>query len=189
MKSFLTKNQLLLLRLFYTNPEKSFYMQEIAKILGKKAGVFQRTLNALAEEGLAASEYRANARYFRANTKHPLYPEFKKIIAKSAGGIEEGLRKLVDGIKEIKTALLYGSFAKGKEHGESDIDLVLVGQPGIEDKLLEKLPGLEKKIQREINYKLYSEEEFRRKRKGNDPFLKEILSDRNIILKGKPDVI
>ena len=55
MKRFLSKNQLLLLQLFYTNPEKSFYMQEIGKILGKKPGVFQRTLNSLAQEGLLKS--------------------------------------------------------------------------------------------------------------------------------------
>ena len=189
MKSFLTKNQLLLLRLFYTNPEKSFYMQEIGKIINKKAGVFQRTLNTLVEEGFLKSEYRANARYFQANTKHPLYPEFKKIIAKSAGGIEESLKDLVNGIKEIKAAILYGSFAKGKERKESDIDLLIVGKPEVEDKLLKKLAVLEKQIQREINYKLYSEKEFRKKRKENDLFLEEVLSDQKIILKGNPDAI
>src|SRR3989338_1485270 len=85
MKSFLSKNQSLLLRLFYTNPKKSFYMQEIGRLIGKKPGVFQRMLNTLLEKGLLKSEYRANARYFQANTEHSLYPEFRKIIAKSAG--------------------------------------------------------------------------------------------------------
>ena len=189
MKSFLTKTQLLLLRLFYTNPEKSFYMQEVAKIIGKKAGVFQRTLNALVEEGLLKSEYRANARYFQANTKHSLYPEFRKIIAKGAGGIEDSLKNLVKRIKDIKTAILYGSFAKGTERKNSDIDLLIVGKPEVEDKLLKKLPVMEKEIQREINYKLYSEKEFRKKRKEKDPFLEEVLADKNILLKGNPDAV
>ncbi len=188
MKNFLTKNQLLLLRLFYTNPEKSFYLQEVAKIIGKKAGVFQRTFNGLIEEGFLKSEYRANVRYFQANSEHSLYPEFKKIIAKSAG-VEESLKRLVDKIKGVKVAILYGSFAKGTERKESDIDLLIIGKPEVEDQLLKKLPTLEKQIQREINYKLYSEKEFRKKHKANDPFLEEVFGDKKIILKGNPDAI
>ena len=184
MKQFLTKNQLLLLRLFYTNPEKSFYMQEIGKILGKKPGVFQRTLNALADNGLLKSEFRANARYFQANTQNVLYPEFKKIVAKTSG-VETSLRELVEPMKEIKLAILYGSFAKGKEREDSDIDLLVVGSsPAAEDALVKKLPKLEKRLQREINYKLYTEAEYRKRCKMDDPFLKEILSDKKIILKG-----
>ncbi len=188
MKSFLTKNQSLLLRLFYTNPKKSFYMQEIGKIIGKKPGVFQRMLNTLVEEGLLKSEYRANARYFQANTDNPLYPEFRKIIAKSAG-VETSLRDLVEQIKDIKIAILYGSFAKGTDRKDSDIDLLIVGKPKAEDKLLKKLPILEKEMQREINYKLYSEKEFSKKRKESDVFLEEVLNDKNIVLKGNPDAI
>ena len=155
MKSFLTKNQQLLLRLFYTNPEKSFYMQEIGKIIGKKPGIFQRTLNALVKEGILKSEYRANARFFQVNTAHPLYPELKKIVAKSAG-VEASLKDLVRQIEDVKVAILYGSFAKKTERAESDIDLLIVGKPEVENQLLKKLGKLEKYLQREINYKIYS---------------------------------
>lgn len=186
MKQFLSKNQLLLLRLFYTNPEKSFYMQEIGRILGKKAGVFQRTLNGFVEDGLFLSEYRGHARFFQANARHPLYPELKKIVEKTAG-VEGTLRNLFARIKGIKMALLYGSFAKGKERKDSDIDLLLVGNPRTEDQLLKQVPRLEKEFQREINYKLYSDKEYRDKRAKHDPFLEEVLTDKTIVLKGSPD--
>lgn len=188
MKRFLSKNQQLLLRLFYTNPEKSFYMQEVGKILEKKPGVFQRTLNGLVEEGLVTSEYRGHARFFQANTRHPLYPELKKIVEKIAG-VEGTLRDLFRGIKGVKMALLYGSFAKGKERKDSDIDLLVVGNPRLEDQLLKQLPKLEKEFQREINYKLYSDKEYREKRAKRDPFLEEVLTDKTIVLKGSPDAV
>jgi len=186
MKSFLTKNQLLLLRLFYTNPEKSFYMQEIGKILGKKPGTFQRTLNTLVREGILESEYQANARYFRVNTKNMLYPEFQRIIAKSAG-VEGSLKDLVNELSDIRIAILYGSFAKGTERKDSDIDLLIVGNPNTEDELLRRLKAIEKSLQREINYKLYSEREYKEKRESKDLFLEEVLSDKTIILKGDPN--
>lgn len=186
MRQFLTKNQRLLLRLLFTNPEKSFYMQEIGKILGKKPGVFQRTLNGLVEDGFLTSEFRANSRYFQANTKHTLYPEFKKIVEKTAG-VETSLQELVNSIKEIKVAILYGSFAKGKERQDSDIDLLIVGTARVEDELSKKIPRLEKQLQREINYKLYSETEYRKRRQIKDAFLEEVLSDKKIVFKGNPD--
>ena len=186
MRQFLSKNQQLLLRLFYTNPEKSFYMQEVGKILGKKPGVFQRTLNALVEEGFLLSEYRGHARFFQANTKHPLYPELKKIIAKTAG-VEGILRELFARLKQVKLALLYGSFAKGRERKDSDIDLLVVGSPRVEDRLVKEIPKLEKEFQREINYKLYSGSEYREKRAKADSFLEEVLTDKTILLKGDPN--
>ncbi len=158
-------------------------MQEVGKILGKKPGVFQRTLNALVEEGWLKSEYRAHARFFQVNTHHPLYPELKRIVAKTVG-VEGTLRELVERLPEVKLALLYGSFAKGKERQDSDVDLLIVGKPSTEEKMLKKLTSLEKKLQREINYKFYSEEEFRHKRAQGDPFLEEVLTDKKIVLKG-----
>ncbi len=188
MKRFLSKNQLLLLRLLYTNPEKSFYMQEIGRILGKKPGVFQRTLNGLVEDGLLSSKYRGHARFFQSNVRHPLYPELRKIVEKTAG-VGETLRCLFGRIKGVKVALLYGSFAKGKERKDSDIDLLVVGNPRTEDQLLKQIPKLEKEFQREINYKLYSDKEYREKRAKRDPFLEEVLADQTIVLKGSPDAV
>ena len=186
MQPFLSQNQLILLGLFYTNPEKSYYMQEIGRILGKKAGVFQRTLNALAEEGILRSEYRGHARFFQANTQHPLYPELKGIISKTSGA-EGTLRRLMEQMKDVKIALIYGSFAKSQERVDSDIDLLIVGNARAEIRLIKELRVLEKKLQREMNYKFYSTAEYRKKRAADDPFLEEILTDKKVVLKGNPD--
>ena len=163
-------------------------MQEIGRILGKKPGVFQRTLNNLVKEGLLKSKYEANVRYFQTNTENPLYPELKKIVSKTVG-VEASLRDLVNSIKDIWIAILYGSFAKGSERHDSDIDLLIVGKPEVEDNLLKKVSQLEKKIQREINYKFYSEKEYRRKLQEREPFLQEVLKGKHILLKGRSDAV
>ena len=188
MRGFLTQNQFLLLGLFYTNPKKSYYMQEVGRILGKKPGVFQRALNALAKEGILCSEYHGHARFFQANTKHSLYPELRGIISKTSG-LEGSLRGLMEQLKDVQMALIYGSVAKRREREDSDVDLLVVGKPKVKTALIKKLRLLEEKMQREINYKLYSEIEYRRKRAGGDSFLEEILTDKKVILKGNPDAI
>ncbi|MDD5409465.1 MAG: TolC family protein, partial [Candidatus Omnitrophica bacterium] len=80
----LSKNKLKLLKLFYDHPASQFYIQEIGRKLGKKPGVFQRALNNLYKDGLLLSEYKANARFFRINTRNPIYNELKSIVSKSA---------------------------------------------------------------------------------------------------------
>ena len=163
-------------------------MQEVGRILGKKPGVFQRALNALTEEGVLRSEYHGHARFFQANTLHPLYPELRGIVSKTSGA-EGTLRHLTEQLKDVQMALIYGSFAKNKERENSDVDLLVVGNPKTETVLIKKLRLLEGKLQREINYKLYSEAEYRRKRAQGDSFLEEILTDKKIVLKGNPDAV
>jgi len=44
---------------------------------------------------------------------------------------------------------------------------------------------LEKRLQREINYNIYSEEEYKKRIKKRDSFILNILKSPKIILKGK----
>lgn len=81
MKEF-SKNRGKLLRLFFDNPDRSYYMHELGRILKKKPGVFQRMLYSLETEGILTSEYKANARFFKLNKSYLLYSELKSIISK-----------------------------------------------------------------------------------------------------------
>ncbi len=181
----LTKNRAELLRLFFTNPERAFFMQEIGRILGKKPGVFQRTLNNLVSEGVLKSEYKSNARYFKADKRYTLYKELKSIVFKTVG-VEASLSAELKRISGIEFAFIYGSYAKGKENYLSDIDLTIIGEPD-EDELVKRIDRLEEKLQREINYKFYRLEEFVREVKEKEPFVLEILNEKKIILIGVED--
>jgi predicted nucleotidyltransferase len=71
---------------------------------------------------------------------------------------------------------------------DSDIDLAVVGKAAAEAKLLRQLKKVERAIDREVNFKLYTKREFVERRKKGDPFLAEILSDKYILLKGDLNV-
>ncbi len=177
----LKKNQAALLNLFFTNPERSFYMQEIGRILGKKPGTFQRTINNMVSEGMLISEHKANARFFQVNKKYPIYKELKSIVFKTVG-VQGSLREVLDEIGDVRFAFIYGSYAKAKETSFSDVDLVVIGNTD-EDKLIKELDTLENKFQREINYKLYTFKKFM-KEIEEEPFLIEIMRDKKIMLIG-----
>jgi predicted nucleotidyltransferase len=178
----LTKNQSTLLRLFYTNPNRSFYIQEIGRILGKKPGVFQRTLYDLEKQGVLKSEYQAHARFFKAAESYPLYSELNSIVRKTIGAVG-GVKIVVEMAGDVEFAFLYGSFAKGTENELSDIDLMIIGAPD-EAILVREFDALEKGIQREINYRILSAEEFKARISDRDPFLLDVLRGRIIVLKG-----
>ncbi len=178
----LRKNRAELLKLFLTNPDRSFYMHEIGRILGKKPGTFQRALNNMVLEGILTSEYKANARFFKANKKYPIYKELKSIVFKTVG-VQGNIRDILKEIGNIKFAFIYGSYAKAKETSFSDIDLTIIGNPD-EDKLIKELDRLEGKFQREINYKLYTLKKFKHDIEEKEPFILEIVRDKKIMLIG-----
>ena len=179
----LTKNRAELLKLFLTNPEQSFYIQEIGRILGKKPGIFQRTLNNMEKEGILVSEYKANARYFKANKEYPLYKELKSIVFKTVG-VAGSIRDVLKKVGNINYSFIYGSYAKARESHLSDIDLVIIGKPD-EDKLIKEFDRLEERLSREINYKLYTLYDAKNEVKQKVPFILEILRDKKIMLIGE----
>jgi predicted nucleotidyltransferase len=157
-------------------------MQEIGRILGRKPGTFQRSLNNMVSEGILTSEYRANARYLRANKDYPLYKELKSIVFKTVGA-QGRIKDILEEIGNVKLAFIYGSYAKARETYLSDIDLTIIGNPD-EERLIKELDRLEGKLQREINYKLYTLNEFKKEVEENEPFILEILRDKKVMIVG-----
>jgi predicted nucleotidyltransferase len=179
----LSKNRILLLRLFFTNPDKEYYIQEIGRILDKKPGVFQRALYDMEREGIIKSEFKANARYFRANKDYPLYKEYKTIVFKTIGVIGS-IKEFLEKTGAIDFSFLYGSFASRKENELSDIDLVIIGTPD-EKEILRGFELLENTLRREINYKMYTLADFLKSVRLGDSFLLGILKSHKIMLIGE----
>jgi predicted nucleotidyltransferase len=175
-----TKNQILVLEIFFNNPEKSYHLRGIGKIIGKEPGVFQRDINKLTEEGLLDNFYQANSRFFKINKKHHLYGELKSIFFKTVG-IEGVLKKELKKIRGIKEAYIYGSFAQKKEKKTSDVDVLIIGSAD-ENDIMDLANYLEKKFGREVNYTLMTEKEFLKKKKEKNSFLQNVLNKKMIKL-------
>ena len=124
---------------------------------------------------------------YKLNTRHPLYPELKSVVAKTVG-IEETIRAELSKFESIKTSCIYGSFARGEEQAASDIDLLIMGN--VEEKpLLRAIKSLEDKLQREINYTLYSPADWKKRKAAKDSFVIEVLKQPIITLLGELDDI
>lgn len=167
---------------FFTNPDARLYLREISLILKVDPGNLSKEFAKLERERIFVSEIRGNQKYFSLNKNYPLYEELKSIIFKTIG-VEGSLRDIIEDTDGILFSFIYGSFAESKEINISDIDLLIVGNLD-EDKLMERIENLEKKLQREINYNIYPEKEFKERIRKKDSFILNILERPKIILKG-----
>ena len=85
--------------------------------------------------------------------------------------------------KKIQFAFVYGSFARGDEKAESDIDLMVVGSVTLDD-LLERIAPVERNLRRPVNPTIYSHEELKAKLQAHNHFLKAIQKGKTTFLIG-----
>jgi predicted nucleotidyltransferase len=177
-----SKTRVNLLTLFLTNPSNQYYPRQLESLLKITYTGIRRELQNLEKTGLLNIETEANRKYYSVNKNFPLFSELKSIILKTAG-VGDKLKSLVENYKNIKIAFIYGSYAKNSENLSSDIDLFIIGEITLKD-LQEALIQLEKELGREINCSIFPPEEFKQKIKVQNHFIKTILKEPKIFLKG-----
>ena len=137
------------------------------------------------QEGIFTSYTKGQTKFYSLDKKYPLFSDLKSIIFKTEG-VEGSLRRLVSEFDGIALAFIYGSYAKGKEKGSSDVDVVVAGSfPRGE--FTRKLRALEAKFNREVNFNSYTKTEFVKECNINGGFLNMVIKDKVILLKGSLD--
>ena len=167
---------------FFTNPHSKLYLRETARLLRVDPGNLSKEMITLEKEKIFKSEKRGSLKIYSLNAKHPLYPEFKRIIEKTLG-VEGQMKENLKNIEGIEIAFIFGSFAAKKQDIWSDIDLFIVGNPD-EDTLVGKISKIENFLSREINYNIFSPREFRKRTIEKEVFLKEIMKKPKIFIVG-----
>lgn len=167
---------------FYMHTDESFFVRQLANILEEDSTNLSRELSSLEKVGILSSMRQGNLKYFRVNRKCPFSDELKGLVLKTIGVIGE-LKSSLEKMPAIKYAFIYGSYAKGEEKAESDIDLMIIGDTEI-DKLDSLASSIEKRVGRSINYIIYSNSEFLYKKKKKDGFIIDVLKDKKIMLIG-----
>lgn len=173
-----------LLALLYGHPNQSYYYRQITRQLSDTSrGTLQRELETLSHLGLVERTSIGKQVFYRANEKHPVFPELRALVAKTVGAIHI-LRQALEPIADrIAIAFIYGSLARQEEKAESDIDLLVVGRVTLED-VLESVGELERSLARAINPMVYSPVEFKAKLAGGNHFLNSVVRGEKIFLIG-----
>jgi predicted nucleotidyltransferase len=167
-----------------TQPEKWWYLSELAKFLHTRPSSLQRELSSLEYSGILQRRKDGRRTYFRAETRSPIFRELRSIFEKTAGLIPTLTVALRPFENKILCAFVYGSIARGEERATSDVDLMIIGKVGLAA-LAPALAKVEKRLGREVNVTNYSENEFRRKVAEGNHFLTTVLKGSVRFVKGE----
>ena len=180
-----SKARVKLLTLFLLNPESEFYIREIVRMTGENINGVRRELANLESFGLLIGRRRGNQHYFTVNRDFFLYTDLQQLVLKTEG-VARVIRENLSSLQNIECMFVYGSFAKGTAGGRSDIDLFIVGDVN-EEVLIPFVHTGERAINREINYTLMRGSEFAQRRETGDPFVKNVMGERKIMIIGSCD--
>ncbi len=178
------RRQVLVLLLLH--PGRKLHVREISRLTGTTAGTMNKELTRLHEAGLLDRERVGNQVHYSANRSHPIYPELAGILRKTVGIADVLIEAIAPIVDEVELSFIYGSVARGSETAGSDVDLLVVGSVDF-GAAVDALHGVEKRLGREVNPKVYTQREWNSKRKAGDSFVTEILKGPKILLVGEID--
>jgi DNA-binding transcriptional ArsR family regulator len=164
-------------------PEKAWYVSELARRMGVPSSSLQRELQDLTNAGILKSHRQGRMVYYQANAESPFFPDLRGLLLKTAGLVDVLRYALKPLAAKITVAFVYGSMASGQERSESDIDLMVIGSVSPQDLAL-PLRRAREQLGREINPTLYSVVELNKKRAAKDHFLSQVLSSPRLIVLG-----
>lgn len=166
-----------------SQPDKWWYLSELAHFLKTTPSSLQRELKALVDGGILQQRREGTRTYFKAETRSPLFPELRGLIEKTVGVLPTLQEVLTPLQADMACAFIYGSVARSDEHALSDVDLLVVGDVGLAE-LTPALRKAETRLGREVNATSYSTREFRSRVAAKDHFLSEVLRGPRQFVKG-----
>jgi predicted nucleotidyltransferase len=167
-------------------PDRWWYLSDLAKHLGRRPSSLQTPLVALVSAGILSRRKEGNRVYFRANPDCPFLPELQGLMAKTVGLVEV-LREALMPLKgRLELAFVHGSVAKSREGTASDVDLVAIGSLGLAE-LSPVLEKVEQRLGRPVDANVYSPEEFAKKLAAKNHFLCSVLDAEKLFVVGRSD--
>jgi DNA-binding transcriptional ArsR family regulator len=167
-------------------PERSWYLVELARHLRVRPSSLQRELRLLAEAGILKRRQNGNRVYFQADRACPIFRALSEILAKTVG-IVEALRAALHSLNDqIEVAFVYGSVAEAAERSGSDIDLMVIGSAAL-SAIAPLLREPERRLGRAINPTIYAKDEFETRLREGRHFLTSVLRKEPLFIMGGPD--
>ena len=155
-------NMVRTIEIFFINPSKNYSLMEISKTIKLAHTSVKKNLKKLIGEGLITKSIEKKGK-----RKFPIYKasldskNFKKykIVYNLYSLLESGLIEFVEEKLMPKSIVLFGSYSRGEDIGESDIDLfVECNKEQLDLKSFEKKLGRTIQINFREDFTLYSKE-------------------------------
>ncbi len=193
---FGSKTRVKLLQLFYSNPNRSFYVREITRKIDEQINSVRRELANLLSIGIISSDTNNNRLYYEVNQEFEYYQPLSIIFGNSPVKTETKDKKAkptkednqtqeVQAIGNVELALLTGQFTRDESSG---VDLFIVGDVN-QSKLAKYIEELEAKENKEVRYTAMPKNEFDYRKQVNDKFLSNVMTSKKQVLVDKHELL
>ena len=186
-KLFGSKTRTKLLGLFFGNPERSFYVREMTRVIEEQINSVRRELLNLEGIGIIKNETYDNKVYYSANNKHPYARPLTMLFSTRTDVVVDVVVKpnvweeYVRSVKNYLDCLIVTNRLPGQE----GVDLLIVGDDKTK-KLTHWAEVVEKKEGKPLNYLIMSRDDFQYRLNVKDRFVSEVL-EMSILEKIDPD--
>jgi hypothetical protein len=185
---FGSKTRVKLLRLFYNNPNRAFFVREITRKIEEQINSVRRELANLLSIGIISSETNNNKLFYEVNQDFEYYKALSAIFEENSGTITktssmpQNTSSVQDNslksLGKVELALYTGQFTRDESSG---IDMLIVGDVN-STQVNKYVAELESKENKEIRYTVLNPEEFKYRRQINDRFLSLVLGSKVQVL-------
>jgi predicted nucleotidyltransferase len=111
---------------------------------------------------------------YAAEPSHSAWPALRSLI-RSFVNVREVMRIALGPVNGIRAAFVFGSFARGTNTDESDVDVLVVGDAVSRGELARHAVEASMLLGREVNPLLYSADELRERARSSSAFVDEVL--------------
>ena len=175
-KLFGSKTRAKLLKLFFENPDKSFYVREMTRVIDEQINSVRRELLNLESIGIIKNETFDNKIYYSANSKHPFTHPLSEIFSAKNSSLHdsEGTTSTWEEYIRPVRKYLKGLVVTNRLPGQDGIDLLIIGNDKTK-KLTHWAEIVEKKQGKPINYVIMSSDDFSYRKNVKDRFIEDIF--------------
>ncbi|MBB4842158.1 putative nucleotidyltransferase [Paucibacter oligotrophus] len=174
------------LAILLLNPQTSLHVRELARQTGSQPGTLNRELTKLAKAGVLLQQRVGNQVHYQANRACPVFDELAGLLRKTSGMSTVLADALAPFSGRIRSALVFGSVARGEETSTSDVDVLILGELGLAE-VVEALHPLQDNLRREINPVVYRPADFLDKLASGNTWAKEVVTKPKLFLIGTAD--
>lgn len=190
---FGSKTRVKLLKLFYGNPNRAFYVREITRKIDEQINSVRRELSNLLSIGIITSDNNNNKLYYEINQKYEYYDSLLSIFGvqksmSNKGSKESDDLEEDDEYKALGHVELIAYSGQLTRDSTAPIDVLIIGN--VNRNAVEKyISGLETDEGIDIRYTAMRLDEFNYRRQIHDKFITQILNAKKQILFDKKDIL
>lgn len=182
-----SKSRIKLLNVFLNTPYEMYHVRECVRRTGDEINAVRRELQFLEKKGILTKEQRANRIYYSLTKNYEFYFDLLALGAKTLGLGAEVIKNRAK-LGKIKFAMFSGRFVRRIKKSPDDVDFMIVGTVVLPE-LAVLVRNEEGRLNTEINYTAMSEDEFKFRKKRNDPFIAVILAGSRVMLIGDEEAM